>query len=80
MYLRGGKKPSPISAASCSKNDTSKDSAPMSMDDLLLRFTKLLDARFAECAKNLDQDAESKVHQWVDSTFQLLKREHYSKS
>ena len=43
------------------------------MDDLFLRFTELLDNRFTEHTKNLDQDVDSKVHAWVDPTFQLLK-------
>ena len=61
--LRGDKKPQPVSTESDENNDTSNDSAPMSMDDLFLRHTELLDDRFSEHTKNLDQDIDSKAHE-----------------
>ena len=63
ITLRSDKKPPPISTTSDDKNDASKDSSPMSMDDLCLRFIKLLDDRFAEQTKNLDQEVDSKAHE-----------------
>ena len=79
IILRGDKKSSPISTTSDDKHDTSKDSVPLSMYDLFLLFTKLLDDRLVECTKNLDKDVDSKVHERVYSTFQILKLEHDSK-
>ena len=78
LPLRGDKKPPPNSTASDDKTDTPIASL-ISMDDLLLQFTKLMDNKFADCIKSLDKDVDSKVHEWVDSTFQLLKIERDSK-
>ena len=79
LPLLSDKKPVPKSPAPNDKIDAPMDSAPISMDDLLLKFTKLLDDKFADHTKNLDKDFDSKVHERVDSAFQLLKIDHDSK-
>ena len=77
--LRGDNKPSPDSTVSYDKTDTPIDSALISIDFLILWFTKLLDDDFTDHIKNLDKDVDSEAHERVDSTFQLLKIEHDSK-
>ena len=78
LPLRGHKKHLSTSTALDNKND-SHDSTSMSMNDLFLLFVKLIDNRLTEYTKNLHHDVDSKVHEWVDSTFQLLKSEHTTK-
>ena len=64
--LRRDKKHPSESTAPYNKKD-SHDSTPMSMD--VFYDLPTIDDRFAEHTKNLHHEVDSKVHEWVDSTF-----------